>query len=51
MYFISVMAMLNFQQPFLQSSVSHNPSEITLMVIGAQETFLIVISVDNSCAA
>jgi len=32
--------------------VSHNHSEIILICwFGAQETFLIVIKVDNSCAA
>ncbi len=37
------------QQPLLQSSVSHEPSEIILICLfGAQETFLI--NVENSCA-
>ncbi len=41
-----MIAKLNFQQPFLQSSVSHDPLEIILILIywfGAQETFLITI--------
>ncbi len=37
---------------FVQSSVSHDPSEIILICsFAAQETFLIIISVENSCAA
>ncbi len=37
-------AMLNFQQPLLQSSVSHDPSEIILMCsFGAQETIILII--------
>ncbi len=31
MYFITVMAKMNFQQQLLQSSVSHDLSEIILM--------------------
>ncbi len=31
MEFIPVMSKLNFQQPLLQSSVSHDPSEIILI--------------------
>ncbi len=43
---------LNFQQPLLQSSVLHNPSEIILICwFGAQETFLSIINVENSYAA
>ncbi len=34
-----MMAKLNFQQPLLQSSVSHDPSEIILI-------FLLIINVD-----
>ncbi len=30
----------NFQQPFLQSSVSHNPSEITVLLNMFNETVL-----------
>ncbi len=47
------MAKLNFQQPLLQSSVSHNPSEIILICsFGAQETFIfIIMNVENSCAS
>jgi len=41
-----------FSASLLQSSVSHDPSEITLMWwFDAQETFLIIIYVENSCAA
>ncbi len=40
---------LFFQQPFLQSSVSHDPPEIILMCwLSVQETFLIIIYVENS---
>ncbi len=36
----------------LQSSVSHDPSEIILICwFGAQETFTIIINVKNGCAA
>ncbi len=35
-----------------QSSVSHDPSEIILICwFAAQETFLIIINVENSCTA
>ncbi len=44
------MAKLNFQQALLPSSVSHDPSEI-ICWFAAQETFLIIINVENSCAA
>ncbi len=37
---ISLQLKLNFQQPLLRSSVSHNPSEIILSRFAAQETFL-----------
>jgi len=41
---------MNFQRPLLQSSVSHDPSEIILICeFTAQETFLFVINVENSC--
>ncbi len=41
-----------FSASLLQSSVSHDPSEIILICwFAAQETFLIVIGVENSCAA
>ncbi len=33
MQFIHVMKRLNFQQPLLQSSVSHDPSEIIVMCL------------------
>ncbi len=45
------MAKLNFLQPLLQSSVSQDSSEIILMLMGAKETFLIIINVEKSCAA
>ncbi len=36
----------------LQSSVSHDPSEINIMYwFAAQETFLIIVNVENRCAA
>ncbi len=42
----------NFQHPQLQSSVSHYLSELILTCwFGAQVTFLIIFSVENSCAA
>ncbi len=46
------MVKVNFQPSFIQSSVSRDPSEIILICIfGAQETFLIIINVENICAA
>ncbi len=48
MRLIPGMATLNFQQPLLQSSVSHDPSN---MQFGAQETFLIITNVEDSHAA
>ncbi len=51
MQLIPVMAKLNIQQPLLKSSVSHDPSEIILICLfGAQERFLIIFSVESSCA-
>ncbi len=47
------MAKLNLQQLLLQSSVSHDPSEIIVICrFGAQETFpiIIIIIFKNSCA-
>ncbi len=42
------MAALNFQLPLLQSSVSHDRSEIILICwFCAQETFCIIVSVQN----
>jgi len=42
-----VVVKLNFREPLLQSSVSHDPSNIILICwFGAQETF---ISVERSC--
>jgi len=35
----------------LHSSVSHDPSEIILCWLVAQETFIIIINVENRCAA
>ncbi len=41
-----------FSASLLQSSVSHDSSEIILICwFAAPETFLIIISVENSCAA
>ncbi len=53
MYFkmqsIPVMSKLNFQQSLLQSSVSHDSSEIILISwFGASETFPIILSAENS---
>ncbi len=51
MYFISVIK-AEFSASLLQSSVSHDPSEIILICwFAAQKTFLFIISVENSCAA
>ncbi len=57
MYFkciLFLMAKLNLQQLLLQSSVSHDPSEIIVICrFGAQETFpiiIIIIIFKNSCA-
>ncbi len=52
MLFIYVITKLDFQQPFLQSSVSHYPSEnILICWSGAQEKCIIIINVANSCTA
>jgi len=41
-----------FPASLLQSSVSHDPSEISLIWwFDAQKTFLIIINVEDSCAA
>jgi len=40
-----------FSASLLQSSVSHDPSEITTICWFAQETFHIIINVESSCAA
>jgi len=41
-----------FSASLLQSSVSHDPSEIILICwFGGQETFLVIINVENSCTA
>ncbi len=45
MSFIAVIK-AEFSASLLQSSVSHD-----LLLISAQETFLIIINVENSCAA
>ncbi len=46
------MVKLNFQPPLFQPSGSHDPSEIILIGwSGAQEIFLIIITVENSKAA
>ncbi len=40
-----------FSASLLQSSVSHDPSEIILIYwFAAQETFLIIIKLENICA-
>ncbi len=38
-----------FSASLLQSSVSHDPSEIILIWFAAQETFLIFVNVENMC--
>ncbi len=47
------MAKLNILQPFLQSSVSHDPSGIIMLCwFDTQETsVVIIINVENSCPA
>ncbi len=51
MSFISVIK-AEFSASLLQSSVSHDSSEIILIYwFAAQETFLIIINVENCCAA
>ncbi len=41
-----------FSASLLQSLVSHDPSEIILIYwFAAQEAFIIIINVENSCAA
>ncbi len=48
MLIIPVIAKLHSHQSLLQSSVSHDPSEIILICwFGAQETFLIITNVEN----
>jgi len=49
MWFIPMIKAV-FSASLLQSSVSHDPSEITL-IFDAQKTFTIVINVENSCSA
>ncbi len=42
------MTKLNYQQLLLQSSVSHDPSEIILIYLfGTQETFIFIINVEQ----
>ncbi len=36
---------------WIQSSVSHDPSEIILSWFTAQETFIFIIDIENSCVA
>ncbi len=40
-----------FSASLLQSSVSHDPTEIILIRPADQETFLNIINVENSCVA
>ncbi len=40
-----------FSASLLQSSVSHDPSEIILICWLAQKWFIIIVNVENSCAA
>ncbi len=53
MLFIAVMPKLDFcKAAILQSSVPYDPSEIIeICWFAAQETFLIISYVENSCAA
>jgi len=45
------MAKMNFQQPFLQSSVSHDHSEFILICwFDVQETFIFINNIGNGCA-
>jgi len=47
-----VIGKLNYQRHYSESSVSHDPSEVILTCrFAAQETFLIIINVEISCAA
>jgi len=49
--FIPVMK-AEYSASLLQSSVSHDPSEITLIWWSdAQQTVMIIINIENSCAA
>ncbi len=51
MLLIPVISNLNFQLPLIQTSVSHDPSEvIQICWYGDQETVLIIINA-NSCVA
>ncbi len=46
------MAKLNFQQPLLQSSVSHDPAEIILInLFGAQEKIIYILSMLKAVCA
>ncbi len=46
------MAKINFKQPFFQSSVSHDPSEIIpICLFGAQNVFIIIIMLKKVFAA
>ncbi len=50
--FLYIFCNLNFRQQLLQSSVSHDPSEIILIFwFAAQETFIIIVNVKNSSTA
>ncbi len=52
MQFNSCDGKADFSALLLQSSVSHDPSEINLICwFDAQETFLIIIIAEMSCAA
>ncbi len=51
MQFIYFMVKLNFQQPLLQSSVSHDTSEIILISWFDTPEIFLIINVEKSCAA
>ncbi len=50
MYYIAVIK-AEFSASLLQSSVSHDSSEIIICRFDAQQTFLIIINFENSCTA
>ncbi len=51
-FYVNIIEKAVFSASLLQSSVSHDPSEIIIICwFAAQEIFLIIINVENSCAA
>ncbi len=49
--YLLIWKVLNFQQPLLQFSVSHDPLEIIIIMIWCSKTFLIIINFENSYTA